>query len=150
MKVSTKGRYGLRIMMDVAAHRADGLVAIKEIAARQDITVKYAEQIMLLLVRAGLLRGERGAQGGYALVKEPCEYVVGDILRSIEGDWAPVQCVHGADCALKEHCSTAHFWNGLYKVVNDYFDKFTLQDLLDDMKPSAKNNLRDPEGENHA
>lgn len=137
-------------MMDVAAHRADGLVAIKEIAARQDITVKYAEQIMLLLVRAGLLRGERGAQGGYALVKEPCEYVVGDILRSIEGDWAPVQCVHGADCALKEHCSTARFWNGLYKVVNDYFDKFTLQDLLDDMKPSAKNNLRDPEGENYA
>lgn len=134
MKVSTKGRYGLRIMMDVAQHRAGGLVAIKEIAARQDITVKYTEQIMILLVRAGLLRGERGAQGGYALVREPGEYVVGDILRSIEGDWAPVQCVHGTDCALRERCATANFWNGLYKVVNEYFDKFTLQDLLDDLE----------------
>lgn len=138
MKVSTKGRYGLRIMMDVAQHRAGGLVAIKEIAARQDITVKYTEQIMILLVRAGLLRGERGAQGGYALVKEPSEYVVGDILRSIEGDWAPVQCVHGTDCALRERCATANFWNGLYKVVNEYFDKFTLQDLLNDLESEEK------------
>ncbi|MBP5242393.1 MAG: Rrf2 family transcriptional regulator [Clostridia bacterium] len=131
MKVSTKGRYGLRIMMDIAGHCENGPVAIREISARQNITVKYTEQIVIKLVKSGFLRSERGAQGGYALIKTPKEYVVGDILRSVEGDWAPVQCVHGVDCSMREHCTTATFWNGFYQAVNEYVDRFTLQDLLD-------------------
>lgn len=131
MKISTKGRYGLRIMLDIAQHAGEGPVAIKEIAARQEISVKYTEQIMVFLVRGGLLRSVRGAQGGYELIKHPAEYTVGEILRCIEGDWAPVQCVvDESACSRREHCATIFLWQGLYNTVNNYLNGVTLQDLI--------------------
>lgn len=138
MKVSTKGRYGLRIMLDIAQNSGHGPVAIKEIAARQEISVKYTEQIMVYLVKAGMLRSVRGAQGGYELVRRPDQYTVAEILRCIEGDWAPVQCVLDASyCARREGCPTASLWSGLYDTINKYLEGVTLQSLMDEAESSG-------------
>ena len=138
MKISTKGRYALRLMIDLAQHDAGEYISLKEISGRQEISVKYLEQIVILLAKAGFLRSVRGPQGGYKLAKPPQEYKVGDILRLTEGSLAPVACLEHEpnECALYGECPTIAFWQGLAKVVNNYVDGITLQDLV----PSSQDN----------
>lgn len=133
MKVSTKGRYALRMMIDIAEHRDAPRVPIKDISQRQGISIKYLEQIVPNLTRSRLLRSERGSGGGYSLTKEPAEYTVGEILRAIEGKLAPVACLEDDpnQCERAAYCKTLWFWQGLYKAVDDYINSVTLQDLTD-------------------
>ncbi len=132
MKISTKGRYALRLMMDIATHDQEGYVSLKDAAARQEISVKYLEQIAGMLSKAGFLRSGRGAQGGYCLAKEPEAYTVGSILRLTEGNLAPVSCLETEEnsCQRCGECPTLDFWTGLYDLVNEYIDRYTLADLL--------------------
>ena len=131
MKSSTKGRYALRVMIDLALNSNENFIALKEIAKRQDITVKYLEQIVALLNKAGFLETARGNAGGYKLAKEPKDYIVGDILRATEGDLAPIICLtEDGVCQRKQICKTYSFWKGLDDVINDYIDSKTLEDLL--------------------
>ncbi len=132
MKISTKGRYALRLLIDLAEHRADGYVALKDVARRQDISKKYLEQIVSVLNKPGILKTNRGYQGGYQLAKEPDKYTVGDILRITEGGLAPVTCLEQDEnlCERSGFCTTLFIWEGLYKVVNEYLDSITLQDVL--------------------
>lgn len=140
MKISTKGRYALRMMADLAAHSGEGVVALKDIAARQDISKKYLEQIVPLLNRAELLRTNRGYQGGYMLAKPASEYTVGEILRVTEGNLAPVACLQCKEntCEKREDCATLYVWEDLYKVINDFLDNITLQDIVDKMNKQKK------------
>ena len=133
MKISTKGRYALRLMLDLAENQKDGYVALKDIAERQDISKKYLEQIVPMLNKAGVLRTTRGFQGGYMLAKTPDKYTVGDILRITEGSLAPVACLdcEPNTCDKCETCPTLPVWNGLYKTITDYLDSVTLQDIID-------------------
>ncbi len=132
MKLSTRGRYALRMMIDIARQGAGQCVAIKEISEREGISLKYMEQIVPNLTRADLLKSVRGPQGGYMLVKSPEDYTVGQIIRAIEGDVAPVACLEGADntCVRKDICSTLKVWTGLKKVIDEYIDSITLRDLI--------------------
>ena len=140
MKISTKGRYALRLMTDLAAYDQDGYVSLKDDAERQKITPKYLEQIAGMLAKAGLLHSGRGAQGGYRLAREPKAYTVGEILRLTEGNLAPVACVAGAEnrCELCGECSTLYFWAGLYARVYEYLDRYTLADLLKERQRKLK------------
>ena len=133
MKISTKGRYALRLMVDLAEHRDNGFIALKDVAKRQNISKKYLEQIVPVLNGAGLLTTNRGNRGGYKLAKEPKEYTVGDILRITEGSIAPVSCLDSEInlCERKNFCQTLYVWEGLYKVVNEYLDGITVQDIVD-------------------
>ena len=133
MKISTKGRYALRLLLDLGEHRGDGFVSLKEIAERQDISKKYLEQIIPILNKTGVLRTNRGAQGGYMLARTPDKYTVGEILRLTEGSLAPVACLEQEPnlCERQESCTTLPVWRGLYRVINDYLDNITLQDILD-------------------
>lgn len=133
MKISTKGRYALRLLVDLAQHQNDGFVALKDIAARQQISKKYLEQIIVILNRAAVLRTGRGAQGGYMLAKAPSQYTVGDILRITEGSLAPVPCLdeQPMTCERRGECATLPVWQGLNRVINEYLDSVTLQDILD-------------------
>ena len=135
MKISTKGRYALRVMIDLAVHREEGLIPLHEIAERQDITVKYLEQIISLVSRAGFLQSVRGKSGGYRLVREPWEYTVGEILRATEGKLAPTVCLElGPDLCqrhqIRGDCPARAFWTEFYDTINDFLDRKTLQDLL--------------------
>ena len=133
MKVSTKGRYALRIMLDLAFHNSGELVPLKEIAKRQDITLKYMEQIISPLSKAGFVVSLRGSSGGYRLARRPSEYTCGDILRAVEGPLQPTGCLEGGEyveCPRAEECPTLSFWQGLSKVINDYVDSVTLEDLM--------------------
>jgi len=136
MKVSTRGRYALRLMIDLAENGGESLVTLRDVAQRQEISVKYLEQIVSVLSKAGLVRSSRGPQGGYSLSRPAEEYTVGDILRLTEGDLAPVSCLEGEEnqCSRCDRCGTLGFWNGLYAVVNQYIDRFTLADLVDSRK----------------
>lgn len=131
MLISTKGRYALRVMIDLAEHQADGFIPLKVIAERQEISEKYLESIIKLLVKAKLLNGLRGKGGGYQLTKAPEQYTVGSILRMTEDSMAPVACLEpGADvCPRAAECRTLSLWKGLDKVINDYLNNFTLADL---------------------
>lgn len=133
MKISTKGRYALRLMVDLAEHKDNGFIALKDVAKRQNISKKYLEQIVPVLNGAGLLATNRGNRGGYRLAKEPKEYTVGDILRITEGSIAPVSCLDSEInlCERKNFCQTLYVWEGLYKVVNEYLDGITVQDIVD-------------------
>ena len=133
MKISTKGRYALRMFLDLAEHRSEGYIALKDIAKRQDISKKYLEQIIPILNRSDFLKTNRGYQGGYMLAKDPAQYTVGDILRMTEGSLAPVACTeqNPIDCARSADCPTLPVWQGLYRVINEYLDGITLQDILD-------------------
>lgn len=133
MKISTKGRYALRLMVDLAEHKDSGFIALKDVAKRQNISKKYLEQIVPVLNGAGLLATNRGNRGGYRLAKEPKEYTVGDILRITEGSIAPVSCLDSEvnACERKNFCQTLYVWEGLYKVVNEYLDGITVQDIVD-------------------
>ncbi len=141
MKISTKGRYALRLMIDLAEHDQGEFIPLKEIAARQEVSIKYMEQIVNQLSRAGLLRSVRGAQGGYRLTRLPEEYTAGEILRVTEGGLAPIACLDVAAeaCPRNQECSTLDFWVGLAEVVNQYVDGTTLADLvLDHQKKLAE------------
>ena len=131
MRISTKGRYALRMLVDLAEHRQTGFVSLKEIAARQGISRKYLEQIIQIFNRTDVLRVNRGAQGGYMLAKPADQYTVGEILRMTEGSLAPVDCVERDDCPRSGVCPTLPVWRGLSRVVNEYLDGITLQDLVD-------------------
>ena len=132
MLISTKGRYALRVMGDLAEHPADGFIPLKVIAERQDISEKYLESIIKLLVKAKLLTGVRGKGGGYRLTRSPEQYTVGSILRVTEDSMAPVACLEpGAEtCPRSAECRTLGLWKGLDKVINDYLDKYTLAELM--------------------
>ncbi len=133
MKISTKGRYALRIMLDLAVHNTGEYVPLKEVSKRQGITVKYLEQIIPQLKKAGYLKSTRGNSGGYRLAREPREYVIGDILRTMEGSLAPVSCLEDERnlCERSSACPTLEFWKGLQQAISNYVDGVTLQDLLD-------------------
>ena len=131
--ISTRGRYALRMMLDLAENQGDGYVSLKDIAARQDISKKYLEQIIPELNRAGLLQTTRGVQGGYRLTRRPEEYTVLDILSATETGLAAVACLEqdANPCARCCDCLTLPVWQGLDKVVKDYLGGITLQDVLD-------------------
>ena len=133
MKISTKGRYAFRMMLDLGMHNTGEYVSLRDISGRQGITVKYLEQIVTMLARAGFLRSQRGNNGGYKLAREPREYRIGDILRVTEGSLAPVACLDDREnlCPRSDICATLPFWQGLGKVIDEYVDSYTLQDILD-------------------
>lgn len=132
MMVSTRGRYALRVMIDLAEHDREGYTPMKVIAQRQDISLKYLEQILPALTKAGLIQGIQGKGGGYRLTKAPDQYRVGDILRLTEGDLAPVACLRQetVDCARSGECKTLPLWREFYKMTNAYFDGISLSSLL--------------------
>ena len=131
MKISTKGRYALRLMVDIAQHVDSGPVSLRDAARRQQLSDKYLEQIVTPLARAGLVRSVRGAGGGYLLTRKPEEYTVGDILRPLEGDLAPVECAtDGVWCARSGDCLTVGLWQEIHRAVSAVVDGTTLADLL--------------------
>ena len=133
MIISTKGRYALRLMIDMAEHQTEGYIPLKEIAQRQEISEKYLESIIKLLVRAKMLNGLRGKGGGYKLTKTPDQYTVGSILRLTEGSLAPVSCLESPEavsCDRIDSCRTLPMWRGLDELINNYLDNITLADLV--------------------
>ena len=132
MIVSTKGRYALRVMIDLAEHRSEKYVPLKEVAARQEISEKYLENILKVLVQNGFLEGLRGKGGGYRLTMSPSEYTIGRILRLTETSLEPVGCIESGStsCPKASECRTIGMWMKLGELVNDYLDSITLADLL--------------------
>lgn len=136
MRISTKGRYALRMLIDLAEHQNRGFVALKDIADRQNISKKYLEQIIPILNKSDILKTTRGSQGGYMLSKSPDKYTVGEILRLTEGSLAPVDCLNQdpIQCERSGECATLPVWQGLNRVINEYLDSITLQDILDQQR----------------
>ena len=133
MKISTRGRYALRIMLDIAVNGGEGPVSFKDVSLRQGISVKYMEQIGSILTRAGFLRSVRGAQGGYYIVGKPSDYSVGDILRATEGQLNLTPCTEGdSSCDKMADCITFPLWDNLNKAILNVVDNTTLQDLIDE------------------
>lgn len=130
MKLSTRGRYALRMMLDIALHPNEASVSLKSIAQRQEISVKYLEQIVTPLVRGGYLRANRGAQGGYQLSRPAEEYTVGMILRTIEGSLSPVTCLSETDCTRKCYCATVEVYRKIDQAIDSVVDSITLSDLV--------------------
>lgn len=141
MKISTKGRYALRFMLDLAMNGEGGYLPLKEISARQQISLKYLEQIVSQFGKLGFVESVRGPQGGYRLTRLPREYTVGEILRYAEGELVPVTCLEqGAEvCPRQAKCGTLKFWKGLYKAITDYVDSVTLEDLLEQQRLQGGN-----------
>ena len=133
MKITTKGRYAIHILYDLAVNGTEHPVSVKEMATRQEISVKYTEQIISILNKAGYVSSSRGFQGGYRLTKPLDEYVIGDILRLTEGSLAPVECLATAEnpCPTQQKCATIMLWEKVDKAIRDVVDHVTLQDLLD-------------------
>ena len=133
MKISTKGRYALRLMLDLAVYNTGEPISLKDGAKRHNISEKYMEQIISVLNKAGFVRGIRGAQGGYLLSRAPKDYTVGMILRLTEGELAPVACVgqNPIDCERRSSCVTVRIWEKLYDAISEVVDNITLQDLVD-------------------
>ena len=133
MKISTKGRYALRMLLDLAEHKDDGFIPLKEVAERQNISKQYLEQIVSLLNTSNILRANRGKQGGYMLAKDPLHCSVGQILRITEGNLAPIACLEDEvnQCDRVTFCKTLPMWTGLDRVINEYLDGISLQDMLD-------------------
>ena len=138
--ISTRGRYALRLMLDLAIEAGDEYIKIREIARRQDISEKYLEQIVNILNKAGYVRSVRGASGGYKLTRPPKEYTVGMILRLTEGSLAPVECVEYAEneCSRYELCATIDVWKKLSKAISDVVDSITLEDLVNNYKKKVQ------------
>ena len=134
MIVSTKGRYALRVMLCLAQRGDDAYIPLKEIAEAEDISQKYLESIMIILSKAGFLDAVHGKGGGYRLNRKPGEYTVGSILRLTEGSLAPVSCTTqgAAACSRSSCCQTLPMWERLEKLINDFFEEITLEDLLRD------------------
>lgn len=132
MKISTKGRYALRMFLDLAQQPGSDYISLKDIAHRQGLSKKYLEQIVTIFNNSDFLKTNRGVQGGYKLSKSPNEYTVGDILKITEGSLAPVRCLEESDiCNRSTDCLTRPIWHGLHVVVNNYLNNITLQDILD-------------------
>ena len=140
MMISTRGRYALRVLIDLAEHRNGSYIPMKDVADRQDISLKYLERIVPVLTQSGLIEGVHGNGGGYRLVKSPEECRVGDILRLTEGDLAPVACLaQGAQpCGRAAECRTLDMWKKFNILINDYFDGITIADLMKS-SPAADN-----------
>ena len=135
MKLSTKGRYGLKAMLDLAIHNSEGQIALRNIAERQDISENYLEQLFSTLKKAELVKSTRGAQGGYVLANKPENITVGSILRALEGSLAPVDCVMENDpvkCCREDICVTKFIWEKIRDSVNGVVDSITLNDLVQD------------------
>lgn len=132
MKISTKGRYSLRVIIDLAEHRGSGYIPMKEVAARQNISLKYIEKLMPMLTKNGLVEGIHGKGGGYKLSRDPEFLTVGEILRLAEGDLVPVSCLEdGAPpCELACECRTLSMWKEFYDITNRFFDGITVADLM--------------------
>ena len=148
MMISTKGRYALRVLVDLAEHDAGSYIPLKEVAQRQGISEKYLESIIKVLVRSGELEGVRGKGGGYRLTRPPEQYCLGDILRLMEGTLAPVACLedNAKPCEKADRCRTLTLWTDLHRLVSDFFDARTLADLLpaggvEETGPSVESNL---------
>lgn len=141
MKISTKGRYALRMLLDLAQHQENGYIALKDIAKRQGISKKYLEQIIPILNKSDVLTANRGYQGGYRLAKAPSKYTVGEILRLTEGSLSPVACLDHdpIECDRCDDCMTLPVWKGLDKVINEYLDSITLQDIIDQQQEKYAN-----------
>ena len=139
MKISTKGRYALRLMIDIAIHSAAEPVRIKDIAKRQDVSEKYLEQIIAVLNKAGYVKSIRGPKGGYLLTKQPADYTAGMILRLTEGSLAPVRCLEFEenDCPRQDQCATLELWKRLDQAIKDVVDSVTLEDLVEWQKGKA-------------
>lgn len=134
MKISTKGRYALRIVIDLSEHQGDKTyIAMKDIAQRQGLSLKYLEKILPQLVKGDIIEGVHGKGGGYKLLRKPAQYTVGEILRLTEGELAPVTCLEAdaETCPRREQCKTYKLWVGLYELINNYFDSVTIADLMD-------------------
>ena len=133
MKISTKGRYALRLMMDLAENNSGSPISLKDVAKRQDISDKYLEQIISILNKAGYVRSVRGAQGGYMLKMEPQNYTVGMILRQTEGSLAPVACIEDDEivCDRQQQCVTSIVYKKINDAISGVVDNITLQDLVD-------------------
>ena len=131
--ISTKGRYALRVMIDIGRYSNGAPVPLKDISRRQGISVKYLEQVASILSKAGYIRSIRGNTGGYMLCVRPDHCTVGEVLRVCEGSLAPVACLKEKEntCDRSEYCETLAFWQGLYDVINRYVDGTTIQDLID-------------------
>jgi len=132
MMVSTRGRYALRVLLDLAAHEADEYVPMKTVAARQGLSLKYLERILPLLSRGGFVEGVHGKGGGYRLQRNAADIRVGDVLRLTEGDLAPVACLRcdAKPCERKAECKTLPMWMEFHRITYEYFDSITLADLL--------------------
>ena len=131
MKIATKGRYALRLMLDLAIHSEGSAVPLRDVAQRQEISDKYLEQIVTQLSRAGLVRSVRGAGGGYLLTRTPEGYTVGEILRVLEGSLAPVSCADGVGCCERaDRCVTVEVWREIQAAVDGVVDHLTLADLV--------------------
>lgn len=132
MMISTRGRYALRVLIDLAEYQNGEYIPLKEVAARQGISLNYVERIMSVLTKAKLVEGLHGKGGGYQLTKAPNQYKVGDILRLAEGDLAPVACLgcDAKECERKSKCRTFSMWDKFYDMTNEYFDGITLADLM--------------------
>jgi len=141
LKISTKGRYALRMIIDLAEHKDDGFIALKDIAERQDISKKYLEQIVPLLNKSNILKTNRGYQGGYMLAQSPDKCTVWDVLSLTEGNMSMVSCLETDDntCPRSEYCMTLPVWKGLNKVISDYLKSVTIQDILDQYKKNEIN-----------
>ncbi|WP_010250165.1 RrF2 family transcriptional regulator [Acetivibrio cellulolyticus] len=140
MKLSTKGRYGVKSMLDLALHNGEGPVALKSIAERQDISENYLEQLFATLRKAGHVKSVRGSQGGYILANSPENITIGAILRALEGSLAPVECVVEDDpikCTKSDQCVTRIIWEKIRDKVNEVVDSITLYDLIEEY---TKNN----------
>ncbi len=139
MMISSKGRYALHVMVDLAQHGSEGLVSLKAVAERQGLSLKYLENIVSVLTHAGLLSGQRGKVGGYRLTRKPEEYPVGEIVSLTEGGLAPVACLHcgGSGCEKAATCETLPLWVELNALVCDYLNRVTVADLVNGTIPPA-------------
>lgn len=133
MKISTKGRYALRMVVDLAENSENTYISLKDIAQRQNISKKYLEQIVPLLSNNGILRTNRGNKGGYMLSKKPCDISVAEVITAAEGTLAPISCLEYSpnDCPRSSECATLFMWEGLYKVVSEYLESISIQDIVD-------------------
>ena len=134
MMISTRGRYALRVMIDLAEHCDDGYIPMKDVAARQEISLKYLEKILPALTKSNMIEGVHGKGGGYRLTRRASEYKVGEVIRLTEGDLAPVACLESDAkcCERTSECRTLPMWRKFYEIVNDYFDGITIADLMRD------------------
>ena len=141
MMISTKGRYALRVMIDLAEHDRLTFIPLKDIAKRQGISEKYLESIVKILTQAGILEGVRGKGGGYRLTQEPEHYTVGSILKLTEVSLAPVDCLRCEPnvCPRTSECRTLPMWQDLYKLIDDFFEGITVADLAPQTAVENKN-----------
>ena len=133
MKISTKGRYALRMLSDLAVHQSEGYISLKDVAERQNISKKYLEQIVPLLNKSGIIKANRGNKGGYMIAGKASDLTVGTVLRATEGSLAPVACLEYEpnECERINECTTIEIWEGLYKLISEYLDGITVQDIAD-------------------